>query len=79
MVNEQDVFVGVSYSTKLQYEELKKIVGRASDSFNKFKIDNQKYEEMFSKLSVDLKNLHESFENIFEDLNKSEPVKDKSS
>ena len=60
-------------------KNLKKIVGRASDSFNKFKIDNQKYEEMFSKLSVDLKNLHESFENIFEDLNKSEPVKDKSS
>ena len=36
MVDESDVFVGVSYSTKLQYEELKKVVDRASDSFNKF-------------------------------------------
>jgi hypothetical protein len=71
MVDQEDVFVGVSYSTKLEYDELKKAVDRASDSFNKFKIDNEKYESLLSKLSVDLENMHDSFEKIFSDLNKS--------
>ncbi len=71
MVDEEDVFVGVSYLAKLQYEELKKVVDRASDSFNKFKISNEKYENLLSNISSDLKNIHESFENIFNDLNKS--------
>ncbi|MGC8533278.1 MAG: hypothetical protein ACP5MV_01445 [Candidatus Parvarchaeum sp.] len=71
MVNEEDVFVGVSYSAKLQYEELKKLIDRASDSFNKFKMDADKYENLISNLSSDLKSIHESFENIFNDLNKS--------
>ncbi|MEM0143692.1 MAG: hypothetical protein QXL94_07055 [Candidatus Parvarchaeum sp.] len=71
MVDQEDVFVGVSYTTKLQYEELKKIIDHASDSFNRFKIDNEKYESLLSNLSSDLKNIHESFENIFNDLNKS--------
>ena len=71
MVDEGDVFVGVSYSTKLQYEELKKVIDRASDSFNRFKIDNDKYESLLSNLSSDLTRIHESFEKIFNDLNKS--------
>lgn len=71
MVDESDVFVGVSYSTKLQYEELKKVVDRASDSFNKFKIDNEKYESLLSNFSSDLKSIQDSFEKIFNDLNES--------
>ncbi|MCL4398252.1 MAG: hypothetical protein M1322_02225 [Candidatus Parvarchaeota archaeon] len=71
MVDQEDVFVGVSYSTKLQYEELKKAVERTSDSFNKFKVDNEKYESLLASLSADLKDIQESFEKIFSDLNKS--------
>ena len=71
MVDQDDVFVGVSYSTKLEYDELKRAVDRASDSFNKFKIDNEKYESLLSKLSSDLESMHDSFEKIFSDLNKS--------
>ncbi|MCL4372584.1 hypothetical protein M1384_00780 [Candidatus Parvarchaeota archaeon] len=71
MVDQEDVFVGVSYLTKLQYEELKKVVDRASDSFNKFKTSSETYEKLPSKLSSDLKAIHESFETIFNDLNKS--------
>ncbi|MCL4362057.1 MAG: hypothetical protein OH338_03530 [Candidatus Parvarchaeota archaeon] len=71
MVNEGDVFVGVSYTAKLQYEELKKVIDRASDSFNRFKTDSDKYESLLSNLSSDLKSIHESFEKIFNDLNKS--------
>ncbi len=71
MVDEEDVFVGVSYAAKLQYEELKKVLDRASDSFNKFNVDNDKYEKLLSSLSDDFKNVHQSFEQIFEDLTKS--------
>ena len=71
MVDEDDVFVGVSYLTKLQYDELKKVVDRASDSFNKLKISGDKYEKLPLKLSSDLKRIHESFEIIFNDLNES--------
>jgi hypothetical protein len=55
MVDQDDVFVGVSYLTKLQYEELKKVVDRASDSFNKFKISSDEYEKLSPKLSSELK------------------------
>ena len=71
MVDQDDVFVGVSYLAKMQHEELKKVVDRASDSFNKFKINSEEYEKLLSKLSSDLKSIHESFETIFNDLNKS--------
>ncbi len=75
MVEENDVFVGVSYAAKLQYEDIKKTVKRASDSFNKFNVDNKKYEELLLKMSDDLKAIHNSFEVIFDDLNKSETQK----
>ncbi|EGD71970.1 MAG: hypothetical protein CSMARM5_0117 [Candidatus Parvarchaeum acidophilus ARMAN-5_'5-way FS'] len=75
MVEEDDVFVGISNSARLQYDELKNVVNKASDSFNKFKIDNQKYEQLLLNLSEDLNSLHSSFEKIFNDLNSSETVK----
>jgi hypothetical protein len=75
MVEENDVFVGVSYSAKLQYEELRKAVSKASDSLNKFSVSNKKYEELLYKLSEDLTDIHGSFESIFEDLNKSAAIK----
>jgi hypothetical protein len=71
MVDEDDVFVGVSYLSKLQYEELKKVIDRSANSFNKFKVDNDKYESLLSSLSSDLKGIHESFEKIFNDFNNS--------
>ena len=77
MVDQEDVFVGVSYSTKLEYDELKKAVDRASDSFNKFKVDNEKYERLLSALSLDLEKMHDSFEKVFDDLNKSKVNSDK--
>ncbi len=72
MVEKDDVFVGVSYPAKLQYEEIIKAVKRADDSFNKFKLDNKKYEDLLLKLSEDLKDIHNSFEKIFNDLTESE-------
>ena len=71
MVEQEDVFVGVSYAAKLQYEELKKTLDRAADSFNRFKIDGEKHEKLLSTLSGDLEKIHESFEKIFSDLDSS--------
>jgi hypothetical protein len=75
MVEENDVFVGVAYPAKLQYEELRRAVNKASDSLSKFSVSNKKYEELLYKLSEDLTDVHGSFELIFEDLNKSAAVK----